>query len=228
MAGSPPGPTARRVAENLRRIRQERGLGYAELSRRLEKTGHPIRDTGLLKAEKGSRGVDVDDLAALAVALGTTPNRLLLPDLKADAAADSEITPGVLAPASLLWAWAEGEVPLGRPPASAGDERADRGEEVAFGRENRQNHWNTPRQPPGSRDKAAARVFAVTGIVALVQEAFTAGMSTADIRAVFEGALVSALLIPDPAAASVRLEFAEGKLTVYTGPPEPPEAKEAQ
>lgn len=229
MAGSPLGPAAQRVAENLRRIRQERGLSYAELSRRLEKTGHPIRDTGLLKIEKGDRGIGVDDLAALAVALGTTPNRLLLPDMKTDSAeGDCEITPGVAAPASLLWAWAQGEVPLGRSPSSPDDSRSWRREEFIFIRENRQYHSNAPQQaPPGSRDKAVAQLLAKTGIVKLVQEEFTAGMTTADIRAVFESALGSALQIPDPASESVRIEFGDGKLTIFTRPPDALDAEEA-
>lgn len=222
MAGSPPEPTARRVAENLRRVRQERGLSYAELSRRLEKGGHPIRDTGLLKIEKGDRGVGVDDLIALAAALGTTPNRLLLPELGAGSpAGGSEITPGIAHPPALLWAWAAGEVPLGRAPSSADSDPEARGEEIVFGRENRQHLWNSPAPPaPASRDQAASRLFAVTGIVALVQEAFIAGLSTADIRADVEGAIVAALGIDDPATASARIEIEDGRVIVRTDPRE--------
>jgi transcriptional regulator with XRE-family HTH domain len=233
MAGSP-GPVARRVAENLRRVRQERGLSYAELARRLEGTGHPIRDTGLLKIEKGDRGVGVDDLAALAVALGTTPNRLLLPDMGRGAPDDGQIAPGVKHSAGRLWAWASGEAPLGRSPASPSDDPENRGEEFVFSRENRQHLWNAPAPAaPSSRAEAASRVFAVTGITALIQEAFIAGLSTTDIRATVEGAIMAALLIPDPAKASARIEIADGRVTVRTCPPGesspgPPEAMEEQ
>lgn len=217
-----------RTADNLRRIRQERGLSYAELSRRLTGIGHPILDTGLLKIEKGDRRIDIDDLVALAVALGTTPNRLLLPDMQGlPPAGEGEITPTVAAPAQLLWAWASGEVPLGRHPSTGADDWRERGEEVVFSRENRPHHWNAPAQAaPASRDDAASRVFANTGIIALVHEAFISGMSTADIRAVFEGAIVTALGIHDPASSSARIEISDGRVTVITGPVEPPEAKE--
>lgn len=229
MAGSKDaGPSARLVAANLRRIRQERGLGYAELARRLAATGHPVGDTALLKTEKGDRRPTVDDLVALAVALGTTPNRLLLPDIEGGRPPGDEPAPWGDVPPLSLWAWASGEVPLGRRPVSAADGRTARGEEVVFGRENRQHHWNAP-QPaaPPSREEAASRVFAVTGLAAFIQEAFAAGLTTADIRAAVEGALVTALVNPGPAAAP-RIEVAEGKVTVWVTPPPPPEAQEEQ
>jgi transcriptional regulator with XRE-family HTH domain len=69
------------MAANLKQIRQERGVSYAELGRRLRALLHPILDTGIMKIEKGERRVDVDDLVALALALGVTPNRLILPDM---------------------------------------------------------------------------------------------------------------------------------------------------
>lgn len=229
MAGSPPGPTARRVAANLRRLRQERGLSYAELARRLELTGRPIADTALLKTEKGDRRASLDDLVALAVALGTTPNRLLLPAMDADRLADvCELTPKVGETPPLLWAWAAGEAPLGVPPASARSDREARGAEVVFSRENRPQHWNAPVSNVPRPGEAAARVFAVTGLVAFIQEAFIAGLSTADIRAAVEAALAAALAIPDPGSASTRIEVAEGRVTVRTDPRDPPEAQEEQ
>src|SRR5580698_6346445 len=124
MAGKPKeaGPGSECVAANLRRIRQERGLSYAELARRLAALGHPVLDTGLIKIEKGQRRVDVDDLMALAVALGTTPNRLLLPEVEfANPGASCELTPGIRARVSDVWAWAYGEKPLGSKPASFAD-----------------------------------------------------------------------------------------------------------
>jgi transcriptional regulator with XRE-family HTH domain len=228
MAGSKEaGPAARRVAENLRRIRQERGLSYAELARRLAAIGHPTVDTALLKTEKGERRASIDDLAALAVALGVTPNRLLLPPVDPGRLdGECELTPQVRETPALLWAWAAGEIPLGALPASAGSDRAARGAEVVFSRENRPQHWNAPApDAPQSGAAAAARAFAVTGLTAFIQEAFISGLSTADIRAAVEGALVAALMIPDPATASVRIEVDEGRVTVWTGPPDSPEAE---
>jgi hypothetical protein len=218
MAGTarPVRPTSGRVAANIRRMRRDRELTTGALSRRLAELGHPIADTGITKIEKGQRGVDVDDLVALAIALRTTPNRLLLPEVDG-ALTDGtltegtcELTPQFSAAPPLLWAWAAGEVPLGRQPASAGDERAVRGEEVVFGRENRQHLWNAPApSPPPSSGAAVARTFAVTGLTAFVKDAFASGLTTADIRAAVEGALVGALISPDPTAPP-RIEVGDG------------------
>jgi hypothetical protein len=174
--------------------------------------------------------VDVDDLVALAVALETTPNRLLLPSAEVEHASDMyQLTPSVREIPALLWAWATGEVPLGHSPSTGDTDRTTRGEEVVFSRLNRQQHWNAPPPAaPASRAAAESRVFASAGIVALVHEAFIGGMSTADIRAVFEGALVTALGIFDPASSSARIEITDGRVNVVTGPREPPEAKEEQ
>lgn len=228
MAGSSrdAGPTARLVAANLRRVRQERGLSYAELARKLAAIGHPVADTALLKTEKGDRRASVDDLAALAVALEVTPNRLLLPGI-GDSPEDGEPAPWGKEPPLRLWAWATGELPLGHAAAAATDGRRDRGAEVAFSRENRQHLWNTPPPPPPpSSGAAVARTFSVTGLAAFVQDAFAAGLTTGDIRAAVEGALVAALLNPDP-AASPRIEVGEGRVTVWTTPPDSPAAQEA-
>lgn len=230
MAGSSrdAGPAARLVAANLRRVRQERGLSYAELARKLAAIGHPVADTALLKTEKGDRRASVDDLAALAVALEVTPNRLLLP-WAGDSPGDGEPPPWGKEPPLSLWAWATGETLLGRPPADAGTGRAARGAEVAFSRENRQQHWNAPAPAaPPSRDAATARVFAVTGLTAFTLGAFAAGLSTADIRAAVESALTAALITPDPAALSPRIEVADGRVTVWTTPPGSPGKQEEQ
>ena len=69
---------SQRVARNIRRIRQHRDLTAAALSDRLAEIGHPILDSGILKIEHGGRRVDVDDLVALAEALGVEPAMLLL------------------------------------------------------------------------------------------------------------------------------------------------------
>lgn len=65
------------AAGNIRRLREYRGLTYAEVARRLTATGQPIAVLGLRRIERGDRRVDVDDLFALAAVLGVEPSRLL-------------------------------------------------------------------------------------------------------------------------------------------------------
>lgn len=65
----------------MRRIRRGLNLTTAAMSRRLEALEYPIADTGIIKAEQGTRRVDVDDLIPICLALGVTPNRLLLPEV---------------------------------------------------------------------------------------------------------------------------------------------------
>lgn len=77
---NPLGPTGHTVRENILRYRTRLNLGYADLARRLEALGRPIPVLGLSRIERGERRVDVDDLMALAVALGVAPTSLLLPD----------------------------------------------------------------------------------------------------------------------------------------------------
>lgn len=63
----------------MRRYREEAGLTYAELSRRLKEAGHPLAVLALRRIEDGERRVTVDDLTALGVVLGVNPNALLSP-----------------------------------------------------------------------------------------------------------------------------------------------------
>jgi transcriptional regulator with XRE-family HTH domain len=83
----------------------------SELSHRMGKAGRPILPSGLSKIEQGDRSVDVDDLMALAVALGVSPNRLLLTEQARD---DHEIavTEHVSQSERDAWRWASGERPL--------------------------------------------------------------------------------------------------------------------
>jgi len=72
------GPTGITVTHRVAQLRGD--MSYAELSRRLEKLGRPIPPLGLRRIEGGARRVDVDDLMALAAALGVSPVTLLMPD----------------------------------------------------------------------------------------------------------------------------------------------------
>lgn len=77
--GNPPGPTCEHVAANLKRIREAQGLGLRPLADKVKALGREISPSGISKIETGIRRVDVDDLAVLAYALGTTPVELLTP-----------------------------------------------------------------------------------------------------------------------------------------------------
>lgn len=81
------GPIAIRVANNVRRLRIEKGLSYARLAQRLAEVGHPLAITSIKRIEAArlvrdcpdtvTRRIDVDDLCALAAALDTKPDSLL-------------------------------------------------------------------------------------------------------------------------------------------------------
>jgi transcriptional regulator with XRE-family HTH domain len=101
------------VADNLRRIRDERGISTSRLSQLLEDVGRPIQPTGITKIEKGERKVDTDDLVALAVVLRVNPSALLLPPI-ADRT-NTEVTAAGSVPTWKVWKWADGREPLKDP-----------------------------------------------------------------------------------------------------------------
>lgn len=74
------GPVGREVAASIRTLREERRFTYVELVERLAGVGHAIPLVGVRRIERLERRVDVDDLLALAVVLGTSPTGLL-PDV---------------------------------------------------------------------------------------------------------------------------------------------------
>lgn len=111
------GPTAERVAANIKDVRLSRRVDGRQMTlddvaARLRELGHPIIKTGLSKLESGERRVDVDDLVALAVALETNVNRLLL---GADAKDDDviELAPNLSSTSMAAWRWACGEYSIG-------------------------------------------------------------------------------------------------------------------
>jgi transcriptional regulator with XRE-family HTH domain len=120
----PLGPVGGYVIQNLTEIRAARRLTYKQLSDRLEQLGRPIPTLGLSRIEKGNRRVDVDDLVALAVALGVNPSALLLPR---DGQAESEIelTLAQRVAAGVAWKWADGRIPLPRLSEITPAEQAD-------------------------------------------------------------------------------------------------------
>jgi transcriptional regulator with XRE-family HTH domain len=111
------GPIGVNVTHTVRRFREERRLGYAELSRKLAKMGREIPPLGLRRIESGERRVDVDDLVALALALEVSPLALLLP-----IETSSVTSQGDQYPAHEIWEWAEGRQTL--PPDPLPTDRA--------------------------------------------------------------------------------------------------------
>lgn len=106
------GPTARALADVVHRRRQELGLSFAQLSRRLTRNGRDIPTLGLRRIESCQRHVDVDDLVALAVALEISPITLLMaPDV---AAGDGVLLTGHPEPvvAERAWQWLSASYPL--------------------------------------------------------------------------------------------------------------------
>lgn len=103
------GPISRYVADNLVRLRQERGLSTTRLASRLEELGNPIPATGITRIEKGQRRVDTDDLVALADALNVSPTTLLLPPTFGDDLV--RLTKNHEVTSRTAWRWAEGRQP---------------------------------------------------------------------------------------------------------------------
>ena len=102
------GPSSLRVAANMKRLRLARGLKLDDLAERMSELGRPILKSGLARIETGERRVDVDDLMALAIALETNTNGLLL-----DPESDSEpvqLTEAHTAQREAAWHWACGEL----------------------------------------------------------------------------------------------------------------------
>ena len=102
------GPIGANVTQAVRKFREARGLGYAELSRRLAELGREIPSLGLRRIEAGERRVDADDLVALALALDVTPLALLLPS-PADGDDHRLASKGDPMPWQHIWVWATGQ-----------------------------------------------------------------------------------------------------------------------
>lgn len=109
------GPTAATVAENVKRLRDRRGLSIYQLSALLREAGRPITPAAVGKIERQQRQVTVDDLAALAVIFGVSPSSLLLP-LTSRAEDPVEVTGGGTVDALQAWEWGIGRIPLRTSP----------------------------------------------------------------------------------------------------------------
>ncbi|MHA6761806.1 helix-turn-helix domain-containing protein [Streptacidiphilus sp. PAMC 29251] len=101
------GPTSRRVAANIERLRKARQLHQKDLSALLAGVGRPMLPTVISKMERGERRIDVDDLVALALALNVSPSTLLLPPTSgSDPVA---LTERCSVSSRTAWNWAEGQ-----------------------------------------------------------------------------------------------------------------------
>lgn len=101
------GPIGEAAAENIKRLREEMRMSYAEMSRHLEELGRAIPPLGLRRIEEGERRIDADDLVALAIVLQVSPLAILLPD------ADSHVVSGrPKYHRARIWRWAQGMDPL--------------------------------------------------------------------------------------------------------------------
>ncbi|MEU9379709.1 helix-turn-helix transcriptional regulator [Streptomyces sp. NPDC048279] len=63
----------------MEHLRLMRGLTQHQLAARCTALGRPMADTALSRTERARRRCDIDDLGALATALGAPPAALLLP-----------------------------------------------------------------------------------------------------------------------------------------------------
>lgn len=73
------GPAGNRVARAIERTRTARGVAQRQLAARATALGHPMTVTTISRIERRRRRCDVDDLVAIAAALGVSPLVLLQP-----------------------------------------------------------------------------------------------------------------------------------------------------
>lgn len=94
-------------------------MSQQQLAARLVELGRPMQASGVAKVESGGRRVDVDDLAALAVALNVPIARLLLPEV--EEFDEVRVVPGEGVPAWNAWQWANAEQSLWKASDDARD-----------------------------------------------------------------------------------------------------------
>lgn len=105
-------PIGERVAKNIARIRQAKGMSQTDLVDRLRDLGLSYAVSAISKIEKGQRKLDPDDLVGIAVALETTPNALMFGAARFLGPENLPLTPTKGYEADRVWLWADGEFPL--------------------------------------------------------------------------------------------------------------------
>ncbi|WP_432110557.1 helix-turn-helix domain-containing protein [Streptomyces sp. AA1529] len=73
------GPAGLHAARAIEHLRFALGLTQHQLAARCTALGRPMSNTALSRTERAHRRCDVDDLVAIATALGVPPTTLLLP-----------------------------------------------------------------------------------------------------------------------------------------------------
>jgi transcriptional regulator with XRE-family HTH domain len=157
------GPVGKRLAANVRALRT---ITVRDLSLYLTELGRPISASGITKLEQESRRVDVDDLAALAIALDVTPNRLLL-DPESDDAMVS-LTDEVEVTRKESWQWATGDEPLPEPETEIPHYDADR--RALFQRENRPHQPDSEIRASELRDLMEVMAPVVDAVMAVTDD----------------------------------------------------------
>lgn len=83
MTGKSPTPIGQlglTVIENIKSLRVQQRLNYTELAAKVTEAGRPLNAVGIRRIEEGERRLDIDEIAAMATALGVTVQALLDPD----------------------------------------------------------------------------------------------------------------------------------------------------
>lgn len=105
--------TSNTVGKNLKRLRTAGGMTTRVLAASLAENGAPMSASGISEIENGRRGVNVDQLTALAAALDVSPLALLTP-IPDDADPDAEVMLSGTSPerAEDMHLWLRGDRPL--------------------------------------------------------------------------------------------------------------------
>ncbi|WP_223626759.1 helix-turn-helix domain-containing protein [Microbacterium sp. EST19A] len=102
--GNEIGTTGSVVATNVKTIRGRAGLDLRGLSERLTELGRPISASGLSKIENLAKRVEVDDLIAIAAALGVSPTEILFSKEIEGRPVGSGLSDDVSADDAIAWA----------------------------------------------------------------------------------------------------------------------------
>ena len=184
------------MADELERIRRGSKVTTAELSRRLTALGQPIPDTSITKTEQGTRRVDVDDLVALSLALGVTPNTLLMPEVDYLGAPDThQLAPEAIGTAEELWQWAQGE----RPPLILAEDALSwlgKGEHPMAGFAIRNRPYLTAPRPPAAENAGADA--ALRELTSAVVKAMHAGAGASEVRRAVELTIALPVILATP------------------------------
>ena len=96
--------------EQLRTVRRFKGWTQQQLADALADVGVKLDATAITRLERGTRGVTLDDVIAIAAVLGVSPLHLFVPLGNGDSTLD--IAPGLTAGAADVRAWIRGQLPL--------------------------------------------------------------------------------------------------------------------